>query len=318
MAAAGGAEAKKAHGWVGVAPGGACAELTPDELAEAGKKARKELLSGARPARAPPHLLLSIGTPGAGKSTVAAAVVAHRAPSEHYVSIDFDLAFRYHPRFADVWDLPSAVTGKPTGVGAALGYLFCNEAVEQVFLEILRGLLAADGPRYNIILQSHDHDFLITAKLHGYRTTLLYVGAPVAVAQARCRARAIATGKFLSPTLAAQDDLVRSMWEEYRDRAPWLALWADSFLIVDNGRGDPKENAKKAKPVDVRAPGCEEDWRAPMRAAEARVVAASGEKNPTPKKRARGGGVGSFFQGLNDGLAKESGSAPRSSRKTSR
>ncbi len=281
MAIVGGTQARKGDGWVGAAPAQICSELTPNELAEAGMKARREILKGARPARATPHFLLTLGAPGAGKSTVAAAVTAHRAPSEHYVTVDFDLAFRYHPRYADVWDLPSAVTGKPSGVGAVLGFLFCNEAVEPVFAEILRGLLTAKGPRYNIILQSHDHDYLITAKLSGYRTTLLYVGAPLKVAQARSRARAAATGKFLAPTLAAQDALVQAMWEEYRERAPWVALWADRFLVVDNGRGDAKENAEKARLVDVRAPGCEDGWRTPMRGAEAWVATASG---PPPRK----------------------------------
>jgi hypothetical protein len=230
-------------------------EVTRDEVEAALKAARRGLLRGKRPVSPgeTPHLILTIGAPGAGKSTVAAAVAARRpAPSPgkaaDYVTIDFDVAVKYHPRYKDVWNAPSVRTGKPTGVGFTMGYLACNAALVGILIQIYQDILHSEGGQYNIILQSHVQANLIQAKLAGYRTTLLFVGVPLRTALRRARTRAAATGKFLAPTLAAQDETVTRMWTKYLHTAAWYGMWADEFLVADNGR-----TAKSGKAAGARA-----------------------------------------------------------------
>lgn len=259
---------------------GACA-VTPAEMEAALKAARKDLLRDKRPVPrgSAPHLIITIGAPGAGKSTVAEAVARRGDHGDYgdYVTIDEDVAVKYHPRYAGVWGVPSAVTGRPTGVGFTMGYLMCNQhLLGGVMVRIFEELVHAKGPRYNIILQSHAQDNLIEAKLEGYRTTLLFVGVPLPVAIRRSRDRAIATGKFLAPTLAAQDEIVDSMWNLYRRSAAWYGLWADEFLVADNSRParDPAAFATDKRLVAIPLHG--EPWEARLAAAQAAIDAACG------------------------------------------
>lgn len=224
--------------------------VTSEEVEEAMKTARRDLLQGKKPVAAgkKPHLIITIGAPGAGKSTVAEAVAAERGDGD-YVTIDLDVAVKYHPRAKGMWNAPSAVTGKPTGVGLTTSYFTCNLQLEDVLISIYEDLIAADKarPRYNIVLQSHTQVNLIDAKLAGFRTTLLFVGAPLETAIQRSRQRAIDTGKFLAPTLRAQDEIVYSMWMLYRTTAAWYGLWADEFLVADNGQKASTDRAARAQ-----------------------------------------------------------------------
>lgn len=224
--------------------------VTPDEVEKAMKTARRDLLRGKKPVAAgkDPHLIITIGAPGAGKSTVAEAVAAERGDGD-YVTIDLDVAVKYHPRVKGMWNAPSAVTGKSTGVGLTTSYFTCNLQLEDVLIGIYEDLIAADkaGPRYNIVLQSHTQINLIDAKLAGFRTTLLFVGAPAETVIQRSRQRAVDTGKFLAPTLRAQDEIVYSMWMLYRTTAAWYGLWADEFLVADNGQAASSDRAAQAR-----------------------------------------------------------------------
>ncbi|GFR90199.1 hypothetical protein ElyMa_002561400 [Elysia marginata] len=240
--------------------------------------ARKELLENKKPVPAGvvPHLLITIGAPGAGKSTVSEAVVTSRG-GDNYVTIDLDVAVKYHPRYRNIWTAPSAITGKSIGVGFTLNYLTCNESLENILWRIFDDiLLGEEGGQYNIILQTHAHSNIILAKLAGYRVTLLFVGVPLEVAQARSRARAIETGKFLARNLAIQNEVVETLWSEYRTSAAWFGLWADEFLVVDNRHsaatdGDAKKLVlNRVKEVPLRCP----NWDACMRRAQEEIDAA--------------------------------------------
>lgn len=258
--------------WIGSDLYAPCA-VSDREMGEATRRARAEILRGVEPVprKETPHLILTIGAPGVGKSTVAAAV-GGRASKRKYAVLDFDLAVKYHPRYRDVWNVPT-LAEKPSGVGLMLGYLVCNEALEEILSRLFGELLEK---RYNIILQSHTHTDLIPAKMAGYRTTLLFVGTPLAVAQRRSRKRAVETGKFLAPTLRAQDELVESMWRDYRANAPWYGLWADEFLVADNRRAAKdddeagQEILKHVAEVPMRSGG---DWFARVDAARAAIDA---------------------------------------------
>jgi predicted ABC-type ATPase len=212
-------------------------DVNAAEFEAATVAARKDLLTGKVPVAegTPPHLLLTIGAPGSGKSTVAAAVAADRGDGD-YVTIDLDTAVKYHPRYKDIWSAPSALTGRSTMIGFTLSYIACNATLEDMLIRIYEEIVFNDGPRFNVILQSHAQVNIILAKLAGYRVSLLYVGTPLAVARKRSRTRAAETGKFLAPTLAVQDDVVESNWVDYRLSAVWYGMWADEFIVVDNRR----------------------------------------------------------------------------------
>ena len=230
--------------------------VTSEEWDKALKTARRELLRGKKPVRSgeTPHLILTIGAPGAGKSTVAAAVAKERGSGD-YVTVDLDVAVKYHPRYLGVWGVPDVATGKPTGVGMTTEYLVCNNSLIDILVQIISDLLEAK--KYNIIFQSHSQFSLIEAKMSGYRTTLLFVGVPLKTAIQRSRDRAIKTGKFLASNLAIQDEHIYSMWSGYRVMAAWYGLWADEFLVADNSRTAKDSDAashvsKRIKEIPLR------------------------------------------------------------------
>ena len=206
--------------------------------------ARKDILAMKKPVAAgkQPHILVTIGAPGVGKSTVAAAVAKSRGHGD-YVIIDIDVAVKYHPRYYKIWNTPNEMTGKPTGVGITQGYWTCNAPLEDIMTQLYDDILHSSENRYNIILQSHSQINLIGAKLAGYRTTLLFVGAPLKTVIKRSRNRAVETGKFLTATLSSQDEVVSSMWMLYRTTAAWYGLWADEFLVANNSRGGTVDQA---------------------------------------------------------------------------
>ena len=217
-------------------------DVTPEEVEKASKRARAEIVKDTPPVKTGlPHLIITIGAPGSGKSTVAGKVAATREKGKQYIVIDYDLAVKYHPRFNDIWDMAD-VDSKPSGVGWSLGYITCNQVLEEILANLFQDLIEAPL-KYNIILQSHSQVDLVHAKINGYRTTLLFVGTPLPVALQRSRTRAVTTGKFLAPTLRAQDHIVTDMWKYYAMSVPWYGLWADEFIVADNRKDDSGASA---------------------------------------------------------------------------
>ena len=43
---------------------------------------------------------------------------------------------KYHPRFRNIWSLPDFVTGRPTKVGLAQGFLACNLALVEILFSV--------------------------------------------------------------------------------------------------------------------------------------------------------------------------------------
>lgn len=221
--------------WVSDRPDIAVCALTAEEVKAAGDQMERDFFTGKNPAPAgeAPHLVLAMGAPGSGKHTLARLCVEalNLRPVSEYVEIDFDALIKYHPRANGVWDVAD-MFGRPTGVGLAQGWMNCAS----VFVPLAETLLnRALEKRYNLILYTHWHLVLMHAQNAGFTCTLLYVAAPLDVALRRARSRAATTGKFLSPTLKAQDELVTRMWTDYQQSVAWFALWADTVALVPNG-----------------------------------------------------------------------------------
>lgn len=273
-AAAETAAAPPPKAWLGDFQPTLCA-LSDAELGAAAGRMFDALRGGRDPVPAGgrPHMVLTIGAPGSGKSTLAQACVdalgAH--PFASYMVVDFDDLVRFHPRLNDIWHVPD-MFGRPTEVGFAFGWDRCAD----FFAAQASAFLAtAVERRFNVVVQSHWQRWLTTPGIEAYRTTLLYVGAPLEVATRRARSRAAATGKFLAPTLAAQDAAVKTAWDDYRRTAPWYALWADDFVAVANGDGAPPPSAADFLRVD---PHAGPSWRAGLEAVETALAVVHGEK----------------------------------------
>lgn len=230
-----------ANPWIGN-PFDICKPLSDAELKEAAQKMEDDLLKGKTPMKkdAMPHFIQSIGTPGSGKSTVTnlATAIIHKWNddwhSDNYVVLDFDALMKYHPRTKDVWSIPDML-GKPTGIGFAQGWTKCEDFLTPLMQKFVDKVIEL---RYNMIVQSHQFTTMIDAKMHGYACTLVYVAAPLELAQQRARRRALTTGMFLSVTLARQDEFIEERAKWYRTHSPWYALWADHFIAVKNDSDD--------------------------------------------------------------------------------
>lgn len=267
--ASGGARRVPAIRWVPVEVEKSC-RLTEGEAEAAGARARKALTAGHRTAAergtgAPPRSVYTMGAPGSGKSSVSQLLI--RAPpfsaGADFISIDLDEAIKYHPRYRGVYLLPD-LDGQATAAGLASAYHVYNQQMEEVVFPIINEL---GGAGYDLLLNQVGARGLRDGKRHGHLTTLLFVGAPVAVAQARVRSRAVETGRFLERSLAAQARRVADWWRGDLILAPWYALWADEFYVADNGAGQPgpagaAEGATRVRPREEGETLGEWLWRA--------------------------------------------------------
>lgn len=219
-------------------PAQICRPLTAAEAKAASALMEKDLLKAKRPMPPStvwpdghPQLVLAIGAPGSGKSTISAAIAKRvKLDVANFVEFDYDALIKYHPRKDQVAHVHT-IDGKKTDVGYALGWTNCVDAVIQLGEPLLHDLIRR---RYNIIVQTHNYDIIHPARRAGYYITVVYVGVRLQTALARSRARAAETGMFLSPTLGEQDETVAQIWRQYQTQAAFYGLWADRFIAVNN------------------------------------------------------------------------------------
>jgi hypothetical protein len=182
-----------------------------------------------------PVCIVLFGPPGAGKTTIVHGVsqAAGLRIGRNYVTLDYDALDKYYPTYDKMMNVPGFVSRRPLGVGFAHAHM-CPQLND---FTVALGDAMVDhfvGRRANLAIVSHRPSFLIQARLSGYRSVFVYVGAPKKTVIARAHKRAIDTGFLLAPTLAAQDSYVEALWEDYVRSAPWYALWSDFFVAVNN------------------------------------------------------------------------------------
>ncbi len=231
-----GAPPAPGHVWIGD-PQEACARPTDEERNQTMEMMFRRLTEGKKPAKKnqSPHMILSIGPPGSGKSTVtrSLAISLSSEPVGNYVEFDFDTLGEQDGSLDKARNLTD-LEGRPTGIGYAFAWLACDTSVaygDSLLQRLMEG-------RYNLMLQSHDQRVLMDAHWLGYTCTLLYVAVSEETAVRRAGKRAEEVGRFQRPATAENawgwKSQIARTWGLYRRQAPWYALWADTFVVVNN------------------------------------------------------------------------------------
>lgn len=265
--------------WVGDARA-ACPPLSADEVRKRADALYDRLTAGRAPAPPgkAPHFVLTIGPPGAGKTTVARTLVGLEGGAADYVELDYDALLDFFPE-GDAIRSARDMDGRPTGVGHAFGWEACMYVPVPAAVAALARLQEA---RYNLIVHSHVQVDLIAAQSWGYVCTLLYVAVSPETALRRCAERARTLGRYLEGASAENGwgwaDPVNRMWSRYRAHAPWYALWADRFAIVVNDRDGAYPSPEDFRVLDCHPPGV--DWRDVLSGFFAAVAKAHGEASP--------------------------------------
>jgi hypothetical protein len=225
-----------------------CPPMSEVETIERADELYTRLIRGKKPVPEDksPHMVLTIGTAGAGKSTLARKMVEYKSgiPLSAYIELDFDALIDDTPLGADLRNMKD-MNGVKTGIGAAHGWVNCIDSASGYGNMVFNRLMAE---RYNIIVHTHDHRSLIMAQVHGYVCTLMYVAISVETAIKRAGKRAEELGRYI-PGGTAKDGWgwqpsVVAFWNRYRYQAPFFAMWADSFVVVSNERDnyEPKKD----------------------------------------------------------------------------
>lgn len=220
-------------------------DLTAKELDAAAKKARADILKNAKPIPkgTTPTIVVTVGAPGSGKSTVGKLVAESYA--NNFISIDLDLAVKYHPRFNNLWNFPDALTGKATGVGIIETHNLCTSELSGMMEVVIDEIIAMQ--KYNIILQAYvSMKGLKQFSMKKYNVVALCVGVPLKIAQERAWSRSLKTGQFFERTRAEQNEFIKAVWSMYPEDAMWDSLLVDEVLVVSNKNTttDPKQLKK--------------------------------------------------------------------------
>ena len=220
-----------------------------------------------------PVVMVVVGTPGSGKTTVARTVARGWYGADgrnHFVDVDLDDAINFHPQGPALWNLRDAATGEALPVGSTETFFLCRDEAIEVMREVVRSqLLASNRPRYSLVLYRNKGASvtLRAAKRLGWHTVLLYVGVPREVATRRAHDRGPRQGRFFS----AED--VAYWYAFVHEGVAFWALAADEFLLVDNrrDRGDT-EPPPVVRRVAMHGDG---NWEERLRAAQEAVDAVS-------------------------------------------
>lgn len=172
----------------------------------------------------------TLGAPGVGKSSLDRSVVPGAAGA---AVLDSDSVLESHPRRAAIGRAADAAGGTALADCVA-------QVAEQVISAVLGRLFDAE---MSVVLQSHQPRRLLDARLRGYRTVLLFVGAPLATAQYRARRRSADSGRLLGQSLADQDSIIERLHYMYAFEAPLWAQWAGEFVLCRNGGRAPEFRA---------------------------------------------------------------------------
>jgi predicted ABC-type ATPase len=194
-----------------------------------------------------PQLIITIGCPGAGKSTILHSLIKDHSdiPYDNYVNFDCDKLLDYLPMGEDIKNIPD-MHGNRTGIGYAFGWAECMSKLSttNIIGLVIKKVLKSN---YNFILNSHYYYTIIDAQLNGYFCILVYVIASKNIAKSRVKTRSEELGRFFSLDYKKTFGWSKSIEQylnSYREKSVWYSLWADRFVIVANNKKNkfPQKN----------------------------------------------------------------------------
>lgn len=208
----------------------------------------KNIINGKSPSiNKLPQLIIPIGAPSAGKSTIMEVLVKEHSDVDYknYVYFDTDKLLDYLPIGEDIKNIPD-IYGNRTGIGYAFGWSECMDKLSrtQIVPLIIAKILKS---KYNLILNTHYFNIIIDAQLNGYFCILVYVIVNKKIAKERAKNRAEELGRFFSlnyNNAFGWSDSINHYLKTYKEQAVWYSLWADRFVIVKNNTNKtfPKKN----------------------------------------------------------------------------
>ena len=248
----------KQHIWI-TNPSNLCPDLkNEDEIMECVTSIIKYITKGKTIATKVPQLIMPIGPPGAGKSTITKNLVLLHSDVDinNYVEFDADNLLDYlkssssnltinnslqNSVMSNIKNL-SDINGKKTKIGYAYGWVECMSKLSPKLIYLIISRLLKSN--YNLILNVHNYELIIDAQLNGYFCILVYVAVSKNIAVKRSNDRAFETGRFLPE---GWEHSVDWYLKEYKEKAVWYALWSDRFVIVNNNKNNYYPNAKDFK-----------------------------------------------------------------------
>ena len=234
-----GGKEKKIH-WLDALPT-ACPTATVEEIYNFLRKGKTPVKN--------PHLLKTIGIPGAGKSTVSKYAIEFYSihPYDSYIILDVD----------SIMDEFKDPINKINGVKIGLKYQWdqcVGRFVDPIFDLVLDKIFSN---KYNIILQSHEWVSLFFAFNKGYTTTMLYVKADVHVAIKRTKLRAEVEGRFITNGTKNDswgwENSVNFYHKFYQMRIPFIAMMAYNFIYIDNNKENTTYKKENFIAIDIHA-----------------------------------------------------------------
>jgi len=198
----------------------------------------KNIIKGKIPSiKQAPQLIIPIGAPGAGKSTIIGNLIKYHSDVDYnnYVQFDVDKLLDYLPIGDNIRNIPD-INGNKTNIGYAFGWEECmnklskTNLINMVIIKILKA-------NYNLILNIHYFNIIIDAQLHGYFCILVYIFVTKSIATERVKKRAIELGRLFSlnkNNIYGWSESIDHYLVDYKEKAVWYSLWADRFVIVNN------------------------------------------------------------------------------------
>ena len=194
-----------------------------------------------------PQLIIPIGTPSSGKSTILEFLVKEHSDIDFkdYVYFDTDKLLDYLPIGENIKNIPD-IHGNKTGIGYAFGWSECMDKLSrtQIVPLLINKILRSN---YNFILNTHYFNVIIDAQLNGYFCILVYVLVTKKIAKERATNRAQELGRFFSlnyNNAFGWSESIQYYLKTYKEQAVWYSLWADRLVIVKNNKNNtfPKKN----------------------------------------------------------------------------
>lgn len=229
-----------------------CDDLSDETLDEMINSYISKITKGKRkPKNHIPQLIIAMGAPGAGKSTLANKFANIYFPNDDFVEHDYDNVIETcDPDYNLLIDV---VSGDKSSVRWIYAHDKCNSIIMERGGRKVINVLMNGG--YNVILQTHSYLEIIDFQTAGYQVHILYVMANNNISAERAAKRAIRTGRFASNATKENSwgwsSIINRSSRWYSYMIPWIATWCDTISVVTNDVDNYEHTEKDFKQYDL-------------------------------------------------------------------